>query len=208
MQSESFAVIIPDRGDRQQLTMHCLKQIARMTLKPDKVIHVNYEPTGQGFDLVERIREGINKAGSTDLCFIIENDDYMPTDYFERFGDMSQHDFFGQQTSIYYNLINRTYTQLNHPGRSSLFTTGFRVSALNRFRWPENTPFLDIKLWEYAQDHRRKFVDTGAIGIKTGIGLCGGKGHRMIFGGKDPDLKWLQANVDSDSFDFYSNLKC
>jgi hypothetical protein len=187
-----------------------MRQLDRMTLKPDAFFHINHEPESLKFDLVERVRAGVSKAivHGVDLCFILENDDYVTPDYFERFGNMKE-DFFGQSNSWYYNLRNRTFKNFNHPGRASLFTTGFRISALDRFTWPENTPFLDIKLWQYANTYNKKckFVETGAIGIKTGIGLCGGKGHRMIFENTDPELKWLKSRVDKESFEFYTKLK-
>lgn len=187
-----------------------------MTVKPAYTYLIKYPPVSTVFDLVDRVRKGIADAqnGGYDLCFIIENDDFMPTDYFERFGNMKE-DFFGQNNSWYYNLRNRTYKNFPHPGRSSLMTTGFRISAIDRFNTDKNwelignTPFLDIKLWQHANTYNKKikFVETGAIGIKTGMGLCGGKGHRMIFENKDPDLAWLKKRVDWESFEFYSGLK-
>lgn len=216
MGRERFAVITPDRNDRPALTDHLMKQLDRMTLKPDCFIHVDYEPNSLNFDLVDRIRYGMNKVRleGIDLVFVLENDDFYPTDYFERFGNMKD-DFFGQNNSWYYNLRNKTHNNFSHPGRSSLMTTGFRISTLDKFdtdkNWDliGNTPFLDIKLWQYANTYNKKcrFVDTGAIGIKTGIGLCGGKGHRMIFESKDPELAWLKSRVDKDSFEFYKSLK-
>jgi hypothetical protein len=71
------------------------------------------------------------------------------------------------------------------------------------------TPFLDIEIWKYAKStsKRCKFIDdTGSIGIKHGIGLCGGKGHKMEMNNKDPDMTWLKARVDNDSFEFYKQL--
>jgi hypothetical protein len=207
---EPFVVVVPDRGDRKVLTDHCLWQISRMTVKPDYTYLINYAPLSTNIDLVERVKNGVASAQNDgyDLCFILENDDFYGSDYFERFGNMKE-DFFGQNNSWYYNLRNRTYKNLTHAGRSSLFTTGFRISALERFRWPDNTPFLDIKFWEHANTYNKKikFVETGAIGIKTGMGLCGGKGHRMVFENRDPDLAWLKKRVDWDSFEFYSGLK-
>lgn len=205
-----FCVIIPDRNDRFQLTEFCLKQLDRMTLKPDRIFHMNNSPVGFGFDLVSRIYDGVEKAQvlGYDLCFVIENDDYYPANYFEKFAPyFDKYDFFGQEYSWYYNLRNLTYNKFDHQFRSSLFTTGFKISALNNFDWPDDSkPFLDIDLWKYARHKKRLFTDTGAIGIKTGLGLCGGKGHQFVMRSKDPEMKWLQANVDSESFEFYKLL--
>jgi hypothetical protein len=205
-----FAVIIPDRSDRPELTEHCFRQLDRMTLKPDRIFHVNYPPKDAGFDLVSRIKNGVfhAEAEDYDLCFVIENDDAMPSNYFERFAPFFEtHDFFGQDSTWYYNLRNLTYNRFDHPYRSSLFTTGFKISALNNFVWPDDSkPFLDIELWKYARHRKRIFIETGAIGIKTGMGLCGGKGHKMKFNNKDPEMKWLKDRVDQESFEFYKSM--
>lgn len=205
-----FCVIIPDRNDRFQLTEFCLKQLDRMTLKPDNIFHMNNSPVGSGFDLVSRIYDGVKQAQveGYDLCFVIENDDYYPANYFEKFAPyFEKYDFFGQEYSWYYNLRNLTYNKFDHQYRSSLFTTGFKISALNNFDWPDDSkPFLDIDLWKYARHRKRIFTDTGAIGIKTGLGLCGGKGHQFVMRSKDPEMKWMESKVDSESFEFYRSL--
>lgn len=206
-----FAIIIPDRGDRPELTDFCFKQLNRMTLKPDLIIHVNDPPTGTGFDLVYRVRQGVRKAEQAgfDLCFVVENDDQYPPTYFASYAPyFDDYHFFGQEYSDYYNLRNLTHNRFHHPHRASLFTTGFKISALNNFEWPDNTkPFLDLPLWQYARHKKRKFVDTGAIGMKHGLGMCGGKGHKMNFPkGYDKDMEWLRESVDSESFEFYRQL--
>lgn len=205
---EPFAVIIPDRGDRPELTANCFRQLNRMTLKPSEVFHINYTPITNDFDLVERVYDGVcqAKAKGFDLVFIVENDDSYPADYFERFGDMSA-DFFGDDLTFYYNLKNRTFKPFPHPGRSSLFTTGFRISKIQGFQFTGNN-FLDVRLWRYAADRalKRSFVHSGCIGIKHGIGLLGGKGHTMNLPYQDPHMNWLRERVDNDSFQFYSEL--
>jgi hypothetical protein len=206
-----FAVIIPDRNDRPEFTANCFRQLERMTLKPDKIYHMDMPPLGPGYDLVDRINQGASLAGQAgfDLCFIIENDDYYPADYFEQYAPyFNDYHFFGQEYSDYYNLKNQTHNRFIHPHRASLFTTGFKISALNNFDWPDNSkPFLDIPLWHYARHKKRKFVDTGAIGLKHGLGLCGGKGHRMNWPKNyDLDMNWLKKSVDKESFEFYKSL--
>jgi hypothetical protein len=203
-----FAVIIPDRNDRPELTKHCFWQIQRMTRKPDEIIHVNYPPISQDMDLAERVHNGVMAAKSKgyELVFIMENDDFYPSDYFERFGDMKG-DFFGDDLTFYYNLRNRTFQSFPHAGRSSFFTSGFRVSTIQKFQFTGNQ-FLDKRMWEYAADRclKRTFVHTGAVGIKHGVGLCGGKGHKMNLRNIDQNMNWLRDRVDSESFSFYSEL--
>jgi hypothetical protein len=206
-----FAVIIPDRRDRPEFTKNCLRQLERMTLKPDRVFHIDHPALGPGFDLIDRVRQGVSLAEQAgfDWCFIIENDDYYPANYFERFANYTfDYSFLGQDYSDYYNLKNLTQNRFQHDYRASLFTTGFRISALNNFTWPENSkPFLDIELWKYARHKKRKFIDTGALGIKHGLGLCGGKGHQMNWPKNyDKDMNDLRKKVDAESFQFYKSM--
>jgi hypothetical protein len=205
---ERFCVIIPDRNDRPDFTFHCLKQLSRMTVKPDEIIHVNFPPISEDFDLVERVYHGVMAAKSKgiDLCFIVENDDFYPINYFEKFGDFNA-EIFGDDMTYYYNIKLRAFSSLPHPGRSSNFTTGFRISALKGFQWTGDV-FLDIRLWKWAQDQKLKarFVHTGAIGIKHGTGLCGGKGHTMKLKNPDTTMMWLKGRVDKDSYLFYCEM--
>lgn len=206
----NFCAIIPDRGDRPELTEFCLKQIARQTKQPERIFHVNYEPQTDGVDLISRVRGGVESAKyhGIEWCFIIENDDYYPANYFDRFTPyFDKFDFIGEEETVYYNLRNLTYKTLEHKFRSSLFTTAFRVSALNLFEWPaDTTPFLDIEMWKYARFKRRKFIKTGAVGIKHGIGMCGGKGHVMNLRNQDNDLHELTRLTDEMGFEFYKKL--
>jgi hypothetical protein len=205
-----FCIIIPDRNDRQELTNFCFDQIMRMSIQPDKIYHINHHPQSERFDLISRVRQGFNmaEADGIDWCFIIENDDYYPANYFERFLPFFEsHDFIGQDTTTYYNLTQKAYKPMSHNYHSSLFCTAFRVSALNLFKWPASTtPFLDIDLWKYARFKRRMFIKTGAVGIKHGIGLCGGNGHKMKMPVQDKDLSWLRENTDELGFQFYKGM--
>lgn len=206
-----FCVIIPDRGDRPEFTEHCFRQLDRMTLKPGITIHMNGEPESSAFDLVQRVFKGVKTAQNAgyDLCFIIENDDYYPSNYFERFAPyFDDFHFFGSESSLYYNLKNQTHNTFQHPHRASLFTTGFKISGLNNFEWPQaDRPFLDIDLWKYARHKKRKFIDTGAIGMKHGLGLCGGKGHKMYWPKNyDKGMNRLRNIVDQESFQFYRQM--
>lgn len=181
-----------------------------MSVQPEKVYHINYAPTSGAYDIVDRISEGVLQASKEgfDWCFIIENDDYYPFNYFDRFmPHLEKYDFIGQDYSTYYNLGNTTYRTFNHEYRASLFTTAFRISALNNFEWPvHDYPFLDLPLWKYARHKRRKFIETGALGIKHGVGLCGGKGHIMRMKHQDEQLTYLKQHTDEIGFEFYRGM--
>lgn len=204
-----FAVIIPDRGDRPQLLEFAKFQLSRMNTQPDATYIVDYKPKSDKVDLIPRIKTGIAKAKEDgfDQVMIVENDDFYFIDYFDNIGDA---DFVGSEKTTYYNLRNRTYQDWTHPKRSSLFTTGFKISALDDFAWPPDTDtFLDISLWLYATQKRKSihWRETKAIGIKHGIGLCGGKGHVQQNKYMDMNSEWLKANVDSVAYDFYKSIK-
>lgn len=206
----TFAAIVPDRNDRKELTDQCFRQLGRMTIKPDKVYHINYHPESEGYDLKTRLHRGYlqAKADGIDWVFVFENDDAYPDNYFEKFLPyMDKYDFIGQATTIYYHLGARVWREQNHVHRSSLFTTAFRVSAMANFDWEKaKMVFIDLDIWNYARRKNCKFIQTGAIGIKSGIGLCGGSGHRMTTGNKDPEMLWLKERVDESSFEFYKGL--
>lgn len=207
-----FAIIIPDRNDRHELTEFCLKQIRRMTLQPTKIYHIKDRPQTEKPDLIHRVTVGVNlaKADGFEYVFLVENDDFYKADHFERYlAQWGNADFIGDEKTTYYSLRNLTFRTMEHKYRSSLFTTAFRISALNHFNFKALNPervFLDIDLWEYARTKRRKFVDSGALGMKHGVGLCGGKGHGMTMPNKDIDLAYLRNHVDQSSFEFYYNL--
>lgn len=207
----SHIIITPTRGDRPELLKHCIWQVNRFTTSADSHLLVNYAPEKKDKkDLKERIKYGYDEAVKmgVDWIVIAEDDDWYSQDYLHSVllkADTS--DFIGCEFSYYYNLVNRTWDKLEHKGRSSLYTTAFRVSAMENFAWHRaDDVFLDINIWNYAKRFRRTFINAGAIGIKHGIGLTGGKGHKTIFRNRDPELKWLEARVDKESMEFYKSL--
>lgn len=206
-----FAAIIPDRGDRKELTDQCFRQLGRMTVKPDKVYHINYHPESEGYDLKTRLHQGYLRAkeDGIDWVLIVENDDMYNADYFEKFLPyMDKYDFIGQATTIYYHLRARVWREQNHVHRSSLFTTAFRVSAMDHFDWAKAAMvFIDLDIWKFARKKGNcKFIQTGAIGMKHSQGLCAGIGHRMTTGNQDPEMIWLKERTDKMSFEFYKGL--
>lgn len=205
-----FATITPDRGDRKPLMDFCKYQLSRMTLKPDKSYFIDHPPLSDKKDLIARVKEGIELAQKDgfDKVYIIESDDYYAANYFERM-DFDT-DFVGSNRSLYYNINNRSYEYLHHPNHSSLFCTGFKISALRGFAWPEpQAVFLDLKLWRFAKRQNKKFTlhhDSIGVGIKHNIGLCGGSGHTREFKRSDPDMSFLKSQVDKEAFAFYEGL--
>jgi hypothetical protein len=183
-----------------------------MTVKPAKHYIIDYRPLTHEKDLVQRLRAGISLAREDgfDFAFIVEDDDYYNDNYFEAMSDGTW-DFIGDDRTIYYHIRSNGYAIENHHWRASLFTTGFRISALDGFDWTRLKPgtvFADIALWEFARRRSKThFVKTGAIGIKHGIGLTGGIGHRQRYKNFDKDWSFLASKVDAHSLEFYKSLQ-
>lgn len=203
-----FCTITPTRGDRPELLEFCKHQLSRMTVKPDHSYFIDYKPESTSIDLVERVQKGVDlaKADGFEYVFIIEDDDAYPADYFSKF-DIGEYSFYGSEETWYYNIRSRTYNTFQHPLRSSLFITGFAISALEGFNWyaPRNR-FLDVAIWQLAERYPKQFVHPGAIGIKHNLGLCAGRGHVQLGKHSDSDLQWLKANTDKEQFKFYTKL--
>jgi hypothetical protein len=207
-----IATITPNRGqDRPQFLGFCADQLLRLNPKPAKIYMIDDEPMSDQVDIVPRLQAGVAmaKAKGIEYAFIIESDDYYPASYLSNFS--SGYDFYGFSTTIYYNLRNRSFKQQSHPGRSSLFCTGFKISALDGFVWPENnTRFVDIALWNYCRQAKKKaqlLTINPTLGIKHGIGLVGGKAHGWDMPNKDYDLKYLRSRVDDTAFEFYRKIQ-
>lgn len=207
--SSKFCIIIPDRGDRPEFLKHCLFQMDRQTLKPDKIYLIDYKPKTELFDLRERLISGIKKAKSDGFndCFIIENDDYYPDNYLEKM-QLTNYDIVGIEESIYYNLRFKTYNIRRHLLRASLYCTGFKISSIEDFLFPEK--YIDIRLWDFARhlNFDLRVLSEKPIGMKHGIGLCGGVGHKDQSGNKDTGLIWLEDHTRLVSFEFYKKLIC
>ena len=213
---EKFAIIIPDRCDRPEFLEHCLFQMDRQTLKPDRKYIINYFPESKTPDLVTRVRCGVEYAvnDGIDIVYIIENDDYYPDDYFEK-NFIGDYDFVGIPFTHYYHIMTggHLYMPNEHQKSSSLFCTGLRVSVIKNFQW-SMVPgvVLDRILWKYAVDQKCKcnllLTPALPIGIKHGLGLCPGAGHNTNFYSDiDKDFAWLRSKVRPESFDFYMDIK-
>ena len=206
----SLLIITPDRNDRPELLNHCKWQVSQFVNKAEHLI-VNYPAKNNDADIRDRVKFGYEAAidGGFKWVAIVENDDFYAKDYLLRMWDyFDTSDFIGSEFTYYINLRNRTWERSHHPNHSSLFTTAFRVEAMKDFKWHlAHKTFLDLDIWKYAGRFRRSFTDLPAIGIKHGIGLCGGKGHKGVFPNKDQDLLWLKSKVDETSYEFYSKLE-
>ena len=229
-----IAALIPDRGDRPGFLKKCLDQLRRQTRKVDEIHIVGFPPSSEKADITERYRDGyqrISSRGEIDLIFFIENDDYYAPDYVERmiaeWIAAGKPDLFGTGYTIYYHIRERAFFRMTHPDRASAMNTVIRPGL--QINWPQpHEVYTDLHLW--SQDkcldsavYSKKTFSPDApisIGIKHGIGLCGGRhhvdrlarysmpggrGNEKASGIADPEMEWLRANTDKDMFEFYKN---
>jgi hypothetical protein len=211
-------LITPDRKDRPEFLEHCRYQMEIQTVKADKHLVINFDPTPGVVDIVPRLIMGlaIAKEMKFDYCLIIENDDYYPGNYIETvIKYLDRFDIVGVDKSIYYSLQHNCLKTLNHPGRSSLYLTSFRTESMSGFEWPELTMlYFDIYLWQ-KHTGRKGFINFpySPIGIKHGNGFTPGNFHNGVVNGKlmkdminDPGREWLRMHTREESFDFYQSL--
>lgn len=205
------ATLTCTRGtERKRLLEFCNQQIDWQTRQPDERIIIDYQGRADK-DLTERFRLGVEtaKAMGMDWICVFEDDDSLLPTHIENYSQyFDNYDFIGDPWTTYYRLDTRRWETEHHHGRASLFTTAFRVSALDNFEWPaDDYVFLDIPLWRYARKFRCKFVKSGAVGIKGhGQGIVGGKGHRQKLKNEDVLLTKFRQMVSPKHFEFYSQL--
>lgn len=208
-----IGIIIPDRGDRPELLKNCLRMIDRQSLIPERVSVINFSPSDNNCDITKRYRIGYNHLSGKglDLIALIENDDWYSKDYLKIISHEwikhSKPDIFGLNHTIYYHIrLNKHFT-MHHNTRSSAMNTVIKPDL--NFKWcPDNEAFTDIHLWNTLKGTIINPPKTICIGIKHGIGKCGGRSHvdkLYRFTNDDHDLSFLKEKLDPDSFNFYSN---
>lgn len=214
-----IGIIIPDRGDRPELLENCLRMIKTQTIQPCAVELVNHAPNSKSPDITERYRIGYDRLRNKNLDVIafMENDDWYSPDYL---ATMISHwitygkpTIFGTNYTYYYHIKLFQYFTMYHDQRSSAMSTLIKPDLY--FPWcPDNEPFTDIYLWQkfgnQGQGTIFKPEKTICMGMKHGVGLCGGKSHvdRLNrYEQLDTDKSFLKNIMKEDpkSFQFYSN---
>jgi hypothetical protein len=228
-----IACIIPDRSDRPQFLEHCIKMLKNQTVKIDHCELVNFPAISEKPDITQRYRVGyetVSKLGGFDIVFFIENDDYYLPTYIEEMVSAwianGKPDLFGTSYTYYYHIGLQSYFKMNHPERASAMNT--MIKPRLNIVWPnDNEVYTDLHLW--LHDHVLNGVKKTwtpqhiiSIGIKHGVGFCGGRHHKdrlgryKMSGGlgneaasgfDDLQAAWLRANTDNDSFEFYTEWK-
>lgn len=214
------AIVIPTRGDRPDLTGNLLTLIDGQTRKPDHVILVDYPAIDKTPDLVPRYKEGFKEAFSTfgcDLAICTEDDDWYAPTYVETivaaFEKANRPDVLGIDRTLYYNIITNKYVMLNHPGRASMMSMAFGPGVMNMEWCGDEYTYLDWHIWTKDKKLRKVSVHLPmiAVGIKHGIGLCGGGGHVADWGHyKQVDADWSYLSTiitDEKQIEFYKQIQ-
>lgn len=217
MDSPKIGIIIPDRGDRPQFLLQCLRMLNGQTLQPFIVHIVNFPATDDSIDITKRYRMGYTElcriCPNLDVIALIENDDWYAPDYLETMWNQYVHydkpEIFGTNHTIYYNLRLRKYFTFHHSERASAMNTLIKPGL--DFAWcPDNYQYTDMHLWEILKGTTFQPDHTISLGIKHGIGKCGGVGHTDGFhryqNDDDGFLQRIVDSVDPKSFRFYFEL--
>lgn len=216
-----IGVVIPTRGDeRKEFVTNCMDQLRRQTLQPNHVVLIDDKPKDAKPDITYRYRKGCNELISLgcDLIFFIEDDDFYCESYIsfmvKCWQEAGEPDIFGFENTVYYNIVTQKYTILGHPGRASMMNTMVKTSALKNLTWcDDNYSYTDLHLWKSLKGNTKKINWFPCIGIKHGIGLCGGGGHVKdwrAYDKEDHNFEFLLRHVDQKSMSFYRliYLKC
>lgn len=230
-----IGVIIPDRGDRPEFLKQCHRMIERQTLKPSLIsLGDNWViPPTDEVDITKRYKHGYDtlRNQNLDLIAFIENDDFYAPTYLEYWANQwiehGKPDLLGSNFTIYYHLKLKKHFTFHHESRSSMMNTFIKPDLV--FEWcKDNDPYTDMHLWNMT--HMLGFQSIAAplkgkiiqppilsLGIKHGVGMCGGVGHtseaKIVNGQlandrlnryKNEDNGLLERTVDPESFKFYT----
>jgi hypothetical protein len=214
-----LAIICPDRGDRPLFRQNIEKTIERQTFQPQEILFVDYAPESHAVDITQRYHRGYNqlRGKNLDLIAFIEVDDCYRPNYLEfmlkEWERVGKPDLFGTNKTFYYHIKLFKWFTMEHYQRSSMMNT-FLKPDLN-FPWcSDNVAYTDMHLWDNCQQLSRKLISPDpllSLGIKHGIGECGGFAHRNKLdlydgprSGKDPDREFLRS-IAGESFEFFAN---
>ena len=231
LDSRKTAVVTPTRGDREVFLGELKKMLAYQTVKPDGVYIIDRKPTKEGNDQRDRVKEGVEKAKKDGALrvIIMEDDDYYPRDYIERvLNSWGDSNLVGGRDYDIYHLRDRQYARYNTQQLTGFYqkrygkgfhvaplnATSFTIAAWDKFISSEfygKYTNLDEELWAWAQSYnvKRKWIDSGVVSIKHGVGKCAGGNHKSInpkYAKPDPELEKLKSLTDTDIFTTYKAI--
>lgn len=213
-----IATITPTRGDRKDFLAQCRRMIHRQTLPPDEVIFVDFHSRDNEKDITLRYRRGIAEAikRGCDIALFIEDDDWYHHEYIEWMVRMwesrGRPDLFGIEETYYYHLKLQNLWHSNHADRASAFSTLVNLKFTG-MTWPaDNDPFTDLWIWREWKCRKatikfdREKIYT--IGVKHGMGLTGGSGHRNnIRWTMQKAQFWFNGKINQMDAQFYNRMR-
>jgi len=214
-----IGIIIPDRNDRPEFLANCLRMIKAQTLQPEIIELVNFEGDGTRNekgelvpDITKRYRIGYEKLRGKGLDFIafIENDDWYSPNYLEQMANYwntcNEPKIMGTSYTYYYSLRKHMYFMFDHGDRASAMNTLIKPDM--EIEWcADDVAYTDMHLWSTIKGFLFRPDPVISVGIKHGVGLCGGKGHiTRLHRYTQGDIEWLRSLLDPESFSFYTSL--
>lgn len=212
-----IGVLIPTRGDRKQLLDFALKQIQQQIQQPQEIEVVNDAPVSDKPDITWRYRIGCERLVKKGCNFIVfwEDDDFYRKDYINamlnKWIELGYPDLIGLNHTIYYNIFTQQYLKMFHNTHASMMSTCISAAGVKKLNWgDDNYSFTDTIIWKQLKS---KSLWTSkeeiCVGIKHGIGLCGGGGHSPKFGHyrlQDTNHEHLSTLVSREALCFYKQI--
>lgn len=211
-----IGVLTPTLGKRIQFLEHSNYLIERQTRKPFVRDVVSDKQTQFPNDINVRYRIGCERLFNVHKCdcvLFMEDDDWYRSDYIEQmvanWERIGKPVLFGVNNTVYYQLKMQKYSNYIHPGRASMMST-LVTKDIMKMQFP-NVKFLDAHIWAKYWGPKSAIQLPGlSIGIKHGMGICGGDGHTTntnldMWYNQDTDYAYLESAIGDDlkSIEFY-----
>jgi hypothetical protein len=206
-------VVIPTCDSARRVFLNFLfERLRQQTRQPDYVALVDHPNLTGKNDISQRYIKGINECfgKGCDLVLLMEDDDYYPVTYIEEMYNQWRASgrpvLIGADRYTYYHIFEKGYKHEMLKNHSSAFTSA--VAPGVNFKGTEDAMLFDLVLWKKNKGKLVALKDN-PIGIKHGIGACGGGGHTKRFYHKfdNEASDYLRGVVDQQGFDFYTNLR-
>lgn len=212
-----IAVLIVTRGDRSKFIEQAKRMLLRQTIKPDKILFVDFKPEDDRVDLTKRYRLGCEQLKDFDLIIFWEDDDWYCDNYIETISTYwtkcYKPDVIGNDLTFYYNIRNQKFAVVENYLLCAMMNTAIAGEAVDKIKWcDDHSIHADNCLWRENPHLLKEFISIGKLscGIKHGVGICGGKAHNPRWDGfkeQDKDFSVLKSIIKNKSdINFYTNL--